>query len=224
MKDDKTSEILKRDTLAETEKIVGKEHYSEFSKEEELFALCRGLNFNKAKREHLQSIGDTHFGTTWAELKTMLIDFGFIEGYSYPIEDPEEEQKNEAILWYHPDKGLILFATSYYGTSVNGGTCYGEIKAHAGDKNRDIIWEWLSTGGKIKDTDVWETSWDIREGMFHRIKMLESAGTFQKKWKNKDRFLWFVDWSESKPDDYDYKTISSKKLKKCPKAMRDIIR
>jgi hypothetical protein len=220
-KDDATSKLLKKDAIAETEKILGNRDYHNFNKEEQGFDLARFMNHNETKREHLKSLGDTHFRIPWNDFKSILIDYGFKEGTSHPV--TYDNSVEESLLWYHPDKGLILFATSYNNRgSLNGGTCYGEIQAHEGDDNKMTICNWLSTGGYIA-ASIYETSFDVREGLLHRFKMLESAGTFQKKWINKERFLWLLDWTDEQKKDYDYKVISRKKLKKCPQEMQDIL-
>lgn len=57
-----TDEILQRDSIAETEKLFGNKHWSEFNETENMIMLIKAMEDNKAKSEHLQSIGDTHWG------------------------------------------------------------------------------------------------------------------------------------------------------------------
>lgn len=220
--DKKTKEILKKDSIAETEKLLGNKDYHEFSNDEKLFMLGKFFIDNEDKDEHLASIGDTHFKMTWQEFKQLIISKGFIVAMEYDIHHNGDIDK--FIIYYNPQKGLILCATSFWNKeSINGGTLYGEIQANS--KN-DIhtIWDWLSTGGCI-DTDklIYSTSRDVREGLFSALAELETAGKFLPKWIKKNKFLWLLDYEETKIDGYDYKEISRQKLLKCPRELQEIV-
>lgn len=214
-----TNEILKHDTLASTEKAVGK-HWSEFNHKESGMAMLDAMRDSELRASHLKEINDTYFTMTWKWFKDRLIEGGFSVGLSYDL--PYEDAIEEAIIYYHKEKGLILWSQSFNDrTSVNGGTCYGEIKARSKDKMENIF-QWMSTGGRQTDY-IWKTSFDIREGMFHRIKQMEKDGDFLPRWTNSNRFLWFVDWNEQKIKDYDYKKISLEKLKCCSEEVQSIL-
>ncbi len=220
--DKKTEEVLTKDSLYESEKIFDGKHYSEFDKFEQAFSMLKFMNDNEAKKEHLKNIGDTHWGITWDEFKNLIESHGFIEGLKYDLK--HEDYTDEVIIYYHPQKGLIIYAESYWGKErINGGNLYGEIQANS-KEDCSTIWKWLSSGGCIDvDNMIYETSHDIREGLFSKLETLESAGRFLPKWTNKNRFLWFVDYIENKIPGYDYKTITRKKIMKCPKELQDIV-
>jgi hypothetical protein len=181
---------------------------------------------NQRKEEHLKSINDTYFGIGWIEFKDLIKLHGFVPALEYDInynkwETPSVE---EAIIYYHPNKGLIIWATSFNNkTTLNGGHLYGEIQANS-KKDEETIWRWLSTGGCIdQKNNIWETQHDVREGLFSKLNILESAGKFLSKWTKKDRFLWFVDYAEDDVLRYDYKAITREKILRCPKELQDII-
>lgn len=220
--DNITENILTKDSLAESERILGKTHYSEFNDFENGFAFSKLIYDNKKKTNHLKSIGDTHWGMKWNEFKDLIRKHGFVVGLEYDFK--YESGTEEAIIYYHPTKGLIIFTTSYgQKDSINGGNLYGEIKANS-EEDCQTVWRWMSTGGYIKDSDmVYETSHDVREGLFAKLDTLETAGKFLNKWINKDRFLWFADYAETKIDGYDYKKITQSKIEKLPQECRDII-
>ena len=220
--DNITEKFLTQDTIVETEKILGKHHYSEFNDKENSFMLLKAMIDGEAKSKHLKSIGDTYWGMKWNEFKDLIKGHGFVAGLEYDFE--YEGRIDEAIIYYHPVKGLIIFATSFgQKDRINGGNLYGEIKANS-EEDCQTIWRWLSTGGCIKDSDmVYETSHDIREGLFAKLDTLETAGRFLNRWIKKDRFLWFVDYVETKDERYDYKKITQDKIKKLPQECRNII-
>ena len=224
--DKKTKELLNKDSIAKSEKLFGGKHWSQFSRGENMVTLLNCIEDNALKAEHLKNINDTYSGMYWDCFKNLLKERGFVNGYTYEFDYPNYgfPCKEEAIIFYHPTKGLVLWAESFNEkTSVNGGTLYGEIKAN--DKEgAKIIYEWLSSGGHLKDTDmVYETSHDVREGLFSKLDTLETGGKFLNRWINKNKFLWFVDYVEDKVKGYSYKDITRRKIEKCPKELQNII-
>jgi len=118
-----TEKILCKDTLAETERIFGGKHWSEFNDSEQEFSFAKAIVDNVAKDEYFKNIGDTHFSMSWDEFKRLIKQHGFIPALEYDIQG---ESVNEAIIYYHPQKGLIIFATSYSEKrTVNSGNLYG---------------------------------------------------------------------------------------------------
>ena len=220
--DKKTEEILTKDSLYESEKVFGGKHYSEFNELEQTFSMLKFIDDNETKKKHLKNIGDTHWGMSWSEFKNLIKEHGFIKGLEYDL--MHEDYTDEVIIYYHPQKGLIIYAESYWGKeSINGGKLYGEIQSNS-KEDCNIIWRWLSSGGCIDaDNMIYSTSHDVREGLFSKLGTLESAGKFLPKWIKKDRFLWFIDYVESKVPGYDFKAITKEKIMNCPKEMQEII-
>ena len=218
---DKTSEILQHDSIAETERKLNK-NWQEFDELENFDMFGNFVRDNQIKENHLKLIGDTYFNMSWTEFKNKLESYGFILGLKYDI--VHENNIDEVIIYYHKEKGLIVFADSYFNKkNVNSGNLYGEIQASSKEDCHNV-YNWMSTGGCInKDSLIFETQQDVREGLFHKLSMLESAGKFLPIWTNKNRFLWFVDYIENKVENYDYKKISHDKIMKCPKEVQEII-
>jgi hypothetical protein len=224
--DKKTESILTRDTLSETEKQFGGKHWSKFSDNENKAALLNAVRDNTIKEYHLKSIGDTYFGMPWDDFKNLIKEKGFIQALTYDIDYKGfgRPTKEEVIIHYHSEKGLIIWATSIGDKArVNGGTLYGEIQAKDEDSKK-VIWRWMSTGGCIDmENRIYITSHDVREGLFSKLDTLETAGTFLKNWTCRNRFLWFVDYAEDDVEGYDYKKITNEKINRCPKEVQDII-
>jgi len=149
-----TEKILTHDSLYESEKAFGDKHWSQFSKLEQGLSLLKFIDDNQKKKVHLESIGDTHYGIKWDNFLELIKQHGFVEGLKYDwltpkYNDNEDDRIEEAILYYHPTKGLIIWATSYGNKDhINGGNLYGEIKANSKEDCK-TIWKWLSTGGCI---------------------------------------------------------------------------
>ena len=219
--DELTEKIIRKDAIAETEKAFGK-HWNEFDDAENMFMLSHFVASNERKGDYLASIGDTYFRMSWDDFKNLLIRKGFVSALEYDIN--HDGDINQFIIYYNPIKGLIVTAGSYWNnSSINGGTLYGEIQANDESDVRDIF-TWINTGGCI-DTEklIFETSHDVREGLFSRLDALETAGKFLPVWTNKNRFLWFLDYTETKIEDYDYKQITKEKIEKCPDELKKII-
>jgi len=218
-----TEDFLRSDPIDEVEKMLGNKFSQDFNSGELAFLLSYSATSNNMKNEHFKSIEDTYFRMTWIEFKNLIKLKGFIPAMEYDFKD-DNNQVNEFILYYHKEKGLVICATSYSNkTSVNGGDLYGEIQAN--DKESGYtIFQWLSTGGIIdKEKLIFSTSHDVREGLFSKLEILESAGKFIPKWISTNKFLWFLDYTEKNKKDYDYEMISQSKIDKCPNDFRMII-
>ena len=216
-----TEKVLRRDTIAETEKMVGK-HWSKFDKGEQALALLNAMMDNEDKANHLKKQGDTHYGMKWDDFKALLVQKGFKQALVYDFK--HDESIDEFIIYYHLEKGLIVKADSYYNKEkINDGTLYGEIQANDEESAR-TVWQWMSTGGCIDvEKLIFETSQDVREGLFSKLDTLETAGKFLNRWSNPKRFLWLLDFTEHKDESYDYKKITNEKIKRCPVEMQEII-
>ena len=78
--------VLNYDPLAHAEKMLGDKHWSEFTDDENMFALGMSMLSNEHKDEILKAGKDTHFRMTWNEFKNILTDHGFINGLTYEID------------------------------------------------------------------------------------------------------------------------------------------
>lgn len=220
--DKMTEKILTKDSLADTEKALGDKHWSQFNRFENLFALSRAATDNEIKQNHLKIIGDTNSDMKWDEFKELLENKGFVNALTYDFK--YEDRTEQAILYYNPQNGLILWATSFGNKDhINGGELYGQIKSK-GEEHDHTIWRWLSTGGMVdKERHIYETRQDIREGLFSKLDTLESAGEWMPVWVGQGRFLWFADYVESKQAGFDYEIATAEKIKKCPEQFRKIL-
>lgn len=207
-------EVKRSDILADVEKVTGK-HWSEFNDSENGLALMLHLAESKRLEKEFKSMEDTYFGIHWNEFKELLIKNGFKEGLSYDFD--YQGSVDEAIIYYHTD-GIIVFATSFGNkSSVNEGKAYLEMKG-------EDCWNLLHSGGLYNKTEwLWSNYFDIREGMFQEINKLKTNCEILKQWRKPDSWLWFVDYTESKAKDYDYKEITNRKIELLPEECRYIL-
>lgn len=225
--DNRTEELLRQDSLAETEKIFGDKHWSQFDEQEQAFSMVKFMFDNERKIEHLKSIGDTYFNMPWNDFIILIKDYGFIEGLRYNFEAPkhgfinEPDRIEEAILFYHPSKSLILWATSF-GNNINGGKVYG-MAEYEDWKTCCKVLSGCSHGNNGEDKNILHFDYDIREGLIHTLNKIASNLRLLPKWQGRKPFMWFLDYAEEKVDGYDYKAITRSKIERCPKELQDII-
>lgn len=159
---------------------------------------------------------------SWQDFKSLLTTYGFKIGLEYDITHDENEV-DEAIIYYHPQKGLVLWATSFWNKkSINGGTVYGMIEWDDW-KVACNVFSGCSHGGNGEDKNIRDFSYDIREGLIHKLNRIDSTVKYLPKWQGITPFLWFVDYNEDDVEGYDYKTITNEKILKCPKELQEII-
>jgi len=216
-----TEKIIRQDPIDETEKALGKD-WSKFDDIEKMLMLSHFVESNERKGKYLASIGDTYSRISWDDFKNLLIRKGFVSALEYDIH--QDGNTDEFIIYYNSAKGLIIHADSYWNKkTINSGTLYGEIQANSEDDVREI-YHWISTGGCIdRENFIFETSHDVREGLFSKLDTLETVGKFLPIWTSKNRFLWFLDYTETKVEGYDYKQITKDKIEKCPDGLKNII-
>jgi len=223
-----TEKILNKDSLAEAEQIFGGKHWSEFSDEERVFALLKAFCDNQVKAEHLKSIGDTYWGIKWNDFITLIESYGFKKGMKYDFIPPkhgltdEPDRIEEAIIFYHPGKGLILWATSYGNKDhINGGTVYGMTQYEKFDWD---IFSHCSHGDNGEDKNIRDFSYDIREGLIYTLNRMDKNTRLLPIWSGRKPFMFLVDYAESEVKGYNYKAITNNKLKMCPEEMQEIFK
>lgn len=244
--DGQMNDKLNRDPIAEVEKVLGKNH-SEFNREESQMMLANAFLANYRKADYLKGLGDTHFGMSWNEFIEIIQSYGFKEGHKYDFEHSNGEYIDEAALYYHPEKGLVIWATSYFNkSSVNGGTLYGQLTTNEKveyviEKNEMFNTEYkrlkmtdslqksmnslnnCSHGAFINIEQGIEFSLDVREGLINKIEAIGNGGLeFVKQW-NQKTFLWLLDFNEEKSA-YDRDEINKEKISKCPEELQQIVK
>ena len=221
---EKTKNILNFDPIATAETLLGKRHEDWDTKTDGMAALGLAMMTNQKKVEHLKSIGDTHFGITWIDFNEIAKAYGFKSGYCQKFTGTGWSDKGveeEEIIFFHEEKGLILHAESYDGKSVNSANVYGEVKI--GNKLEKNQWEALSGcshGGNGNGTMSFDV--DVREGFRFHLDALSEAFEFSKSW-SKVPFLWFLNYMDTKNENYSYEKINKQKIDASTPEVRKII-
>jgi hypothetical protein len=215
--------VLAIDPIADTEKMLGKDHWSQFNESDNMMALGYAMLVNQMKENILKAASDTFFSMTWDEFNDIVTSNGFKNVYEYSfIHDYWKDSiTTEKAAIYYRD-GLVIFLTSYNnGTTVNGGNLYGELKLN----NPDAGWRDIPNGcsGGFDDEGNLHFSYDIREGLINFINSLSKVGSFNSVWKYKGHFLWFVDYKEEKEPNYNYATITKEKISKLPEEVQRML-
>lgn len=219
-----TRNILNFDPVATAEALIGKRHEDWDIETDGMAALGLAMATNQAKREHLESIGDTHFGITWQKFVEIVKAYGFKSGYCQKFTGTGWSDKGveeEEIIFFHEEKGLILHAESYDGKSVNSAKVYGEVKI--GEELERNQWEALngcSHGGNGNGTMSFDV--DVREGFRFHLDALSEAFEFSKSW-TKVPFLWFLNYMDTKDKNYSYEEINKQKINASTPEVRRII-
>lgn len=217
---DNIKKVLTYDPLEQSEGIFGK-HWSQFTEDEMKMSLGLSLIHNKNKSEILKNNNDTYSSMEWFDFIDLIELNGFICGLKYDIY--HDDDIDEAILYYRND-GLILWATSYFNKkSVNGGTLYGEISYEEFSEEIFSALNGCSHGGVGTFENIRSFNKDVREGLFYTINNLSNLVKFNSQWKQRDKFLWFVDYVENKKSNYDYKAITLNKISQLPLEAKEII-
>lgn len=211
---EKTRSILNFDPIAAAEALIGKQHEDWDVETDGMAALGVAMATNQAKKEHLESIGDTHFGITWQSFIEIAKTYGFKSGYCQKFTGTGWSGKGveeEEIIFFHEEKGLILYAESYNGKSVNNAKVYGEVKISENiERNQWNALNGCSHSGNGNGTMSFDV--DVREGFRFHLDALSEAFEFSKTW-TKVPFLWFLNYMDTKNKSYDYEKISMKKIK-----------
>lgn len=223
---EKTKNILNFDPIATAEALIGKRHEDWDVETDGMAALWLAMLTNQSKMEHLENIGDTHFGITWHDFIEIAKAYGFKCGFCQKFTgtglSDEKGIEEEEIIFFHEEKGLILYAESFDGKSVNSATVYGEVKLN-GDKLEEDQCNALngcSHGGNGNGTMAFSV--DVREGFRFHLDAVSEAFEFSKSW-SKVPFLWFLNYMDTEKKNYNYEKINKQKIASCTPEVRKII-
>jgi hypothetical protein len=219
-------EVLERDSIAESEEILGKHHSEWDLKPDTLFALAKGISDNQHKKSVLEQAGDTNYGDTLESYMQKAKEVGFEIVLNFPFKsipyDDNDPVRNEAfyVLW-EAKRGILLVFDTYYGNRVNGGNFYYNIKPK--DINNFFGSRVTSSGG-FRD-GIWVGHHDCREGLKFHIQQLEKYGDFVNPWIEQP-FLWLLHYSdtESGYGTYDHREINQQRINLLPTAVQEAIK
>lgn len=194
---EKTKNILNFDPIATTEALIDKRH----------------------EDWDIESIDDPHFSTTWQNFIEIARAYGFKCSFCQKFMGTgiiEEE-----IIFFHEEKGLILYAESFGGKSVNSAKVYGEVKIdEILTKEQRNALHGCSYGNNGNGTMHFDV--DVQEGFHFHLDAISEAFQFSTSW-TKVPFLWFLNYMDTKKKNFNYEKINHKKIKACTPEVQKII-
>ena len=221
---EKTKAILQFDPFEHVESLLDKRHEDWNIQQEGISALDVLIKHNQEKREYLRSIGDTYSRILWVEFIEIVKSYDFKIGYCQKFTSPcccLEGVKDEEVIFFHEEKGLILYAESYDGKYLNDATLYGEVKF--GNKLEKNQCEALADCFYViqgKNPIPFNVS--VIEGFRYRLDILSEAFEFYKSW-TKVPYLRFVNSMDTSIPNYNYKEITRQKIDASAPEVRKII-
>ena len=213
-----TREILNLDPISTVESFIGKNHKDWDWEAEGKEAFAFSMEWNAYKRNHLKRVKDTYFGISWGEFKGILDEEGFVCGYRKEFHGREHIE--EEVIYFHEAKGLIVFADSYRGKSINSAHLYGEVysKELTGDQWTVLQGFSMSSNG---DGTI-SFSLDMREGFRNRLNDLSEVFEFSKTWST-EPFMWFMNYMETNKDSNRYRIVTKGKIEEALPGVKKII-
>lgn len=192
--------LLKRDTLNEAEKLVGPGDAAT------KLGIVMMQQLAREKEDALSVLGDTHFSMPYEECVQVLERARFEKIYH----ETHGESNDAYEIWWHA-AGLLLTSESYTGVRRNVNMI--QVYYNWVPTSLDTAYNYTSSGGYDEMADgtmVWAGHYDGREGLLTHLKQLREHGHFLANWF-KQPFLWLLNYSETKIENYDYKAINKLK-------------
>lgn len=204
--------LMKKDPVAMAEEIVGRDGDAVG------LAICIMQQIQAEKEDVLNVLGDTHFEMPYVECVRLLERAGFEKVFTEMFGDMADVFE----IWWHAD-GLLLTSESYDQRWVN--SCQVYYNWQTADKTRR--YEFTSSGGWYpvsanSDEFVWSGHYDGRQGLLTHLKRLRENGQLLLTWV-KQPFLWFLNYSDTKNKDYDYRAINRLKYEVLPEHVKQAI-
>lgn len=212
---------LNFDGIAFAEKLMGVS-YKE-NEDAAKLGMFMSISGNKIKKNILEDLDDTAFGTSLDEYLRIAQE----EGFEIVLKEPflgrgfnGKSVKETLFILFHKADGILLRFDTYQGNGVNGGDFYYNW-IPKGEHN----WKVLSSGGysKIDGELIWIGHHDCREALRCHISKLRDYGTFVPSWKEQP-FLWLLHYMDTKDPGYDYKKINAERIAALPKFVQSAIR
>ena len=166
-------ELLDFDPLAHAEEVTGQSY-----KDDEAtmgLGMLSVFSHNDRKKETLESLGDSVYGTKIDVYLRIVEDLGFKKVFERKIRHKHSDNDDTQFIYFHPAHGLLLEFDSYWGESVNGSEMYFNWKPH-GDN-----WPHQCSGG-FNEGRVFIGKVDAREAIRFKIHEFLEEGQFVTPW------------------------------------------
>ncbi len=192
-----------------------------------LEALKKINSDHPVKKARLKRLGDTYVGITWHDFIESAKAYGFKCGFRQKFTgsglSEEKSFEEEEIIFFHEEKGLILYAESCEETSVGDVVVYGEVKADHRNEKQIKALEGSSNCGNRNGT--WSFKFKLKDGLHLYLNAVSEAFEFSKTWRSPHYllFLNYMDWKKHNSFDSDVDEITNQKIAACTPEVRKII-
>lgn len=181
--DEKNKINLQFDPLATAKALTG-------TRDDQLNEECLmlALNFAHSTSEYIKKIGDTQAGMDLHDFYNIAEELGFKCGYCKKFtrigyKEPIEDEK---IIFFNKEKGLILFATTIFGSKLIFATLYGELKLNDSsqitDKQKAVSETFNAFSVHRKIGNIIDFELDVSTGLRFYVDALSEAFEFSQKW------------------------------------------
>jgi len=162
---------------------------------------------SQLKRTALQLNRDSHNGMKPDAFKALLVELGFKEIFSKDIakQEPRDKDGDKMFIYWNHKLGILLRFDTFWGydtvNSANAYFVYTPSRSRDGKNNIDCEGLHHVSGGPFGCPRS-AYSVDCREGFRWWLQNARKHGWFSCRWgeANKSRFLWLLDYSESRDD------------------------
>ncbi len=244
-------ELLHTDPFLEAEKLTG-HSYKQDNLTGDLGILIH-LSKGQCVDTLMKARKDTHFSQDMEEAIEIYRNAGFVKIFEetnlktphHPEEEPWAEM---CYAFYHFTDGILLWAETYRGKTVNTSDICFNWKPNAAfgspdqwyppfsggftvphqyrEADYDKRWNWTE---QEKQHRILVGKIDIRVGLNNTLEMMRAKGTFVKKWAGKP-MLWFVSHCDIVPDSLKYpestvkySDLTNKRLLQFPQAVLEYV-
>lgn len=206
-------DLLRYDPLTHAETLTGEDYKTD--ERTSALGLALHLQHSRLKKLELEARDDTHYGTPFWNTLRIYTALGFepVHAHLFPSSRQYHASDRFVVLW-RPDG--VLATLESYGDSTNSTKIYYNWRP-----NEDVEgWSFMSSGHWLDGVLVGDH--DARQGLRHTLSRLEGNGTFLDTWVERP-FLWFLDYSQTRVEDYDYQLINEECIQRLPEHVREAI-
>lgn len=176
----------------------------------------------KTQEKHIKSIADTKPGTTWQEFIEIAEAYGFKCGLRQNFTgNARQGGVEEEIIFFHEEKGLILYACSYDQTCVNDAMVYGEVKIKEEKLSTKQLYALYRP--YVNKNNTCSFSVQVVFGLFSHLNAISETCEFSKTWSTENTAMRFLNYMDVKVENYDREKINQQKIDACTLEVRKII-
>ena len=210
----KLQEALNYDGLAEAEKVTGKSYKDD--EETERLGFIMSIVGNQRKNNLLEETGDTNFNTTFAVYEEIAEKIGFVKGFERFYDD------GTRLCIYHYEGFILKIGTYKWDSSSEESINTAILYYNLVPKDPQGPWRWTSSGS-YRD-GIWAGDHDVREGLKHKISMLQEFCIVLPKWKRRP-FFWFIQHNDKENNEvgHAYKDRNRKVIEQSSPEIQEII-